>query len=94
VRQQIDSWDSKVSTQVGFIREKRKTPLEMDREPGKSVPHCCLHRGVFIWSFLLGRGVTSQGWSDFLTYLFRNIYSSAKTSCLLALWHFEENHDF
>jgi hypothetical protein len=27
MRQQIDLWDDKVSTQVGFIREKRKAAL-------------------------------------------------------------------
>jgi hypothetical protein len=53
---QIDSRDGKVSTQVGFIREKRKTTARACSRAREPVAHCCLHRGVFIWSFLLGRG--------------------------------------
>jgi hypothetical protein len=71
VRQRIDSRDDKVGTEVGFIREKGQAALEKDREPGKSVAPCCSHRGVLIWSFLLGRSQGS-GWSGLLIYLCRD----------------------
>jgi hypothetical protein len=57
VKQQTDSQDNKVRTQVRFIREKEKATtraVKQTPETGDSVVYI---EGVFIWSFLLGRGV-------------------------------------
>jgi hypothetical protein len=62
--------ETRSAHKVGFIREKEKAALETDREPGKSVAPCYLHRVFFIWSFLLRRGVRSL-----LIYLCRNRYT-------------------
>jgi hypothetical protein len=49
MRQQIESWDDKVSTQVGFIREKRKASPR-DRQEAWKISSSLL----FTWGSLFG----------------------------------------
>jgi hypothetical protein len=43
-------------TKYDLLKRKEKLPLEMDREPRKSVAPCCLQRGVFYLVLFVGEG--------------------------------------
>jgi hypothetical protein len=81
---------------VAFIREKGKAATRDRQGAGKSVAPCGLYRCFFVlvwffWSFLLGKGVRSQGWSGLLTYLCRNIYTVLQKPTVFEA--FPEGHD-
>jgi hypothetical protein len=88
MRQPIDLWDN-LAHKVGFIREKGKAAPRDGQGAQKIGSSCCLHRGVFIWPFFLGRRVRSRvEWSLNIS-LQEHMHSPVKSSCLSTLWHFE-----
>jgi hypothetical protein len=76
MRQRLTHKTTRSAHKVGFIREEGKAAPRDGQGAWKISSSLLFTKGFFfIWSFLLGKGVRSQGWSGLLTYLCRNIYT-------------------